>query len=60
VSEDRGGAMKSRREREPELPLIESPPQPAPVKRKAPKGKLLPLDHPERPRNRGKGDPLAK
>jgi hypothetical protein len=46
--------MKSRRQ--PELPLIEPAPLPAPVKREAPKGKFLPLDHPERPRNRGEGD----
>jgi len=50
--------MKSRQQ--PELLLIAPAPQPAPTNRKPPKGRLLPLDHPERPRNRGKGDPLAK
>jgi hypothetical protein len=35
---------------------MEPAPQPAPVKCKAPKGKFLPLNHPERPRNRGKAD----
>jgi hypothetical protein len=46
--------MKSRRQ--PELASIEPAPQPAPAKRNAPKGRLLPLDHPERPRNRAKPD----
>jgi hypothetical protein len=46
--------MKSRQQ--PELLLIAPAPQPAPTNRKPPKGRLLPLDHPERPRNRGKPD----
>ena len=46
--------MKSRQQ--PELLLIAPAPQPAPTNRKPPKGRLLPLDHPERPRNRVKGD----
>src|SRR6516162_4046874 len=41
---------KSRRP--PDLPLIPPPAQPAPAKRKAPKGRLLKLDDPVRPRNR--------
>jgi len=51
--------MKSRRQ--PELPLFAPDPLAAPPKpKRPPKVRTLPLDHPERPRNRGKGDPLAK
>ena len=51
------GAVPSWRQREPELPLIEPAPQPVSAKRKPSKGRTLPLDHPERPRNRAKPDP---
>jgi hypothetical protein len=48
--------MKLRRQREPGLPLIEPAQQPVPAQRKPSKGRLLPLDHPDRPRNRAKPD----
>jgi hypothetical protein len=47
--------MKSRRQ--PELPLFAPDPLAAPPKpKRPPKVRTLPLDHPERPRNRVKGD----
>ena len=44
----------------PRTPTAETPPAPARQLTLPKPKRALPLDHPERPRNRGKGDPLAK